>query len=104
MHRQPTSFFAPKRYSANNMVKPVNFVCIAPDATNVFLAGDFNDWSLDSHPMKRQPDGAWFAEVPLNHGHHHYRFVVDGKQILDPKAQGTARDHTGEKVSLVAVS
>jgi len=34
--------------------------------------------------MKRQPDGAWLLQVQLNHGHHHYRFLVDGKTVLDP--------------------
>ncbi len=60
--------FAPDRYSAKKMAKPVNFVCRAPDAKQVFLTGDFNDWDPVSHPMKRQPDGAWTAQVPLNHG------------------------------------
>lgn len=92
------------RYSAKKMAKPVNFVCLAPDAKHVTLAGDFNDWSPDAHPMKRQPDGAWFVQIPLNHGHHHYRFIVDGKPMLDPRAQGVARDLQGEKVSLLAVS
>ena len=92
------------RYSAKKMAKPVNFVCLAPAAKQVFIAGDFNDWDPISHPMKHQPDGAWQISLPLNHGHHHYRFLVDGKPTLDPKAQGVARDHQGEKVSLIAVS
>lgn len=66
--------------------------------------GDFNDWHPTAHPMKRQPDGAWRLEIPLNHGPHHYLFMVDGKPTLDPRAQGIARDHKGEKVSLIAVS
>jgi 1,4-alpha-glucan branching enzyme len=66
--------------------------------------GDFNDWDAASHPMKRQPDGAWRLEVPMAHGHHHYAFAVDGRFTLDPRAQGTARDHRGEKVSLISVS
>ena len=86
------------------MAKPVNFVCLAPHAKHVTLAGDFNDWDPASHPMKRQHDGAWAIQIPLHHGHHHYRFIVDGKPSLDPKAQGVARDHQGEKVSLIAVS
>ena len=86
------------------MAKPVNFVCVAPAAKQVFITGDFNDWETSAHPMKRQPDGAWQISLPLNHGPHHYRFIVDGKPVLDPKAQGVARDHQGEKVSLVAVS
>jgi len=92
------------RYSAKKMAKPVNFVCVAHEAKQVFIIGDFNDWHPTSHPMKRQPDGAWQIAMPLNHGHHHYRFLVDGKAVLDPKAQGVARDHQGEKVSLIAVS
>jgi len=103
MH-QVRSFFAPDRYSAKKMAKPINFVCVAPKATQVHLAGDFNDWDLTAHPMERQPDGAWLIQVPLNHGHHHYRFLVDGKPVLDPRAQGIARDHQGTKVSLIAVS
>jgi 1,4-alpha-glucan branching enzyme len=103
MH-QERSFFPTNRYSAKKMVKPINFVCVAPGAKAVHLSGDFNDWDPAALPMKRQPDGAWLVQVPLNHGHHHYRFLVDGKPVLDPHAQGVARDHRGEKVSLLAVS
>jgi 1,4-alpha-glucan branching enzyme len=103
MH-QERSFFAPDRYSAKKMAKPINFVCVAPNAKAVHLTGDFNDWDPVALPMKRQPDGAWLVQIHLNHGHHHYRFLVDGKAVLDPHAQGVARDHQGEKVSLLAVS
>lgn len=92
------------RYSARRMAKPINFICVAPDASQVFLMGDFNDWDPASHPMKRQPDGAWLIQIPLSHGHHHYQFLVDGKPTLDPRAHGIARNHLDEKVSLVAVS
>lgn len=98
------SFFSPDRYSAKKMAKPINFVCLAPKAESVHLMGDFNDWDPAAHPMKRQPDGAWLVQIPLTHGHHHYLFLVDGKAVLDPRAQGIARDHRGEKVSLLAVS
>jgi len=105
MHRtQFSPGLTGNRYSAKNFSKPVNFICNTPDAKDVFLAGDFNDWHPTSHPMKRHPDGAWHAQILLGHGHHHYRFLVDGKPTLDPRAQGIARDHQGEKVSLIAVS
>jgi 1,4-alpha-glucan branching enzyme len=103
MH-QVRSFFAPDRYSAKKTVVPINFICVALEAKQVYLTGDFNDWDPVSHPMKRQPDGAWLIQVQLNHGHHHYRFLVDGKAVLDPRAQGIARDHQGAKASLIAVS
>ena len=99
-----STFFAPNRYSAKKMAKPVNFVCVAPEARQVHLAGDFNGWDPASLPMNRQPDGAWLLQVNLHHGHHHYRFLIDGKAVLDPRAQGVARDALGERVSLLSVS
>ena len=54
--------------------------------------------------MKRQPDGAWRLDLPLNHGHHPYLFLIDGKPRLDPRANGVARNEKNEKVSLVSVS
>ena len=55
------------------------------------------------------PDGdrlgtAWRAEIPVPHGHHHYLLIVDGKPTLDPRGHGIARNESGEKVSLLAVS
>ena len=98
------SFFTADRYSAKKMAKSINCVCLAPEAKAVHLSGDFNDWDPVAHPMKRQPDGAWLIQVQLSHGHHHYRFLVDGRPVLDPRVQGIARDHQGAKVSLIAVS
>lgn len=53
------------------------------NAKNVFLAGDFNDWSPDTFLMKREGD-EWVFTVHLSPGKHVYKFVVDGKWILDP--------------------
>lgn len=86
------------------MTKPVTFIVFAPGARQVSLVGDFNHWQPDAHPMQRQPDGAWILQVPLPHGHHLYRFWVDGRPVLDPRAQGVARDARNEPASVRAVS
>lgn len=105
MHSTPSHFLrGHHRYSAKKMLKPITFICAAPEAEHVSLMGDFNDWHPNAHPMKRQPDGNWLLQVPLNHGHHHYLFYVDGKARLDSRAQGIARNEKGEKVSMIAVS
>lgn len=93
-----------KKYSSKSQVKPVNFLCIAPDAHSVFLLGDFNDWDPTATPMTKHHDGSWQAQVIMSNGHHHYCFLVDGKMVNDPKAMGLARNLKGEKVSLMAVS
>lgn len=92
-------------YSAKRMAKPVNFYCHAkPGAKSVRLVGDFNNWDITSLPMQRQPDGCWFVQVPLTHGHHQYVFLVDGEPELDPHAAGIVQVGTFGKVSVMAVS
>jgi hypothetical protein len=52
-------------------------------AREVFLAGDFNNWSPGAWPMKKE-GGEWILPVHLSPGKHLYKFVVDGKWIIDP--------------------
>lgn len=62
----------------------VRFSYRDPDATQVHLAGEFNNWSNRSHPMTQGPDGVWYRDVMLASGEYAYKFVVDGNWILDP--------------------
>lgn len=91
-------------FGPNKTLRPMNFVCNAPQAQSVSLVGDFNGWNPALHRMKRMPDGAWLLTVDLKHGHHRYAFLVDGVLTLDPRAQGITRNDRGERVSLVPVS
>ena len=93
-----------QRLQAKATLKPINFFHLAPQAKEVFLVGDFNDWNPTSHPMKKGHDGSFGLAVTLGHGGHHYQFLVDGKRVNDPRAQGLARNEVGEKVSLILVS
>jgi len=54
--------------------------------------------------MQRRGDGWWFLQVMLGQGHHQYRFLVDGKPVLDPRAMGVVRNQLNGEVSVVAVS
>jgi|YelNatPaOPRAMG01_1025707.scaffolds.fasta_scaffold04194_10 1,4-alpha-glucan branching enzyme len=92
------------RYSAKRVLRPVNFIVHAPEAKNVCVIGDFNDWTPGAHPLTRLPDGGWHTQILLNHGHHQYLFLIDGKPTLDPKAQGIGRNIKNERVSVIAVS
>ena len=53
------------------------------NAKMVCLSGDLNDWNPASFRMKREGD-EWVFRAHLNKGKHCYKFVVDGKWILDP--------------------
>ena len=88
--------------SAKHSLKPIHFYCHAPEAKSVQLAGDLNRWN--PLPMQRREDGWWFIQVMLTHGHHQYRFLVDGKPVLDPRAMGKGWNQSNEEVSIIAVS
>lgn len=92
------------RYCASKMKKPVNFMHVAPGAKEVFIVGDFNDWSPSANPMESRPGGSWVAQLDLTHGAHHYYFLVDGQVALDKRAQGVARNEKNERVSLMTIS
>ena len=91
-------------YSAKRTRHHMDFFCDAPEARQVMLAGDFNDWNPTATPMRRTPDGRWMASLELPHGYHQYLFLVDGQPVLDPNASGITRNDHNERVSLVAVS
>jgi 1,4-alpha-glucan branching enzyme len=93
-----------RRLVPQKTAKPVNFLCMTPQAQRVCLVGDFNDWNPLAHPLKQMPDGNWMITVDLKHGHHRYLFLVDEQPHLDPRAQGVARNEKNERVSLIAVS
>jgi 1,4-alpha-glucan branching enzyme len=54
-----------------------------PDAKEVSVAGDFNDWTPNALKMKRVGD-AWVFDIHLSVGKHLYKFIVDGHWVRDP--------------------
>jgi hypothetical protein len=54
------------------------------DAREVYLAGDFNDWTPNALKMKRVGE-TWVFNVHLSVGKHLYKFIVDGHWIKDPE-------------------
>ena len=70
----------PKK-AANEKIK---FEFAAPEAHEVFLAGDFNAWDTGMNPMKRDKKGIWKATLPLAPGKYEYRFLADGQWENDP--------------------
>lgn len=80
----------------------VRFSLKAPGAKAVFLAGDFNLWRRDHLALKAQKGGAWELLLPLPPGRYRYRFVVDGKDTIDPANTETEKV-TDETVSIKTV-
>ncbi len=63
------------------------FFCVsAPRASKVFVAGEFNNWRLDSNAsLERDEEGVWRRRVPLPPGRYQYKYYVDGEWVVDPE-------------------
>ena len=73
-----------KKVKRDPKTKKVEFSLLAPDAKSVFIAGDFNQWKLSSHPLRQDKKGSWKISLALNPGQYEYRFFVDGQWQNDP--------------------
>ncbi|MEO6168911.1 MAG: glycogen-binding domain-containing protein [Chitinophagales bacterium] len=54
-----------------------------PNAKEVLLSGSFNNWVEPGYLMQKK-EGVWTLPVHLSAGKYTYKFVVDGKWIIDP--------------------
>ncbi|HLI83355.1 MAG TPA: 1,4-alpha-glucan branching protein GlgB [Bryobacteraceae bacterium] len=68
LHAEGTLYEAYKVLGAHPVcaqgVDGVRFAVWAPNAENVTVAGDFNDWDIRRHPMRRRNGGIWELFLP----------------------------------------
>ena len=83
---------------------PVRLVLLAPDATEVSVAGTFNDWDPSRFSLERSEDGLFHAVVHLPRGRHEYMFVVDGTHWrTDPTASLAVDDGFGNRNAVLEI-
>ena len=75
----------------------------APDAKEVYIAGEFNNWKLDENSRMEQTNGCWTKYLNLNTGKYRYRFVIDGNWTEDPANPLTQLNTYGTLDSLLEV-
>ena len=93
-----------KPSSSSGESREVTFTIDNPDASEISLIGEFNNWSPESAPMKLSGSGMWSVTVLLPPGTYSYKFLVDRKQKLpDPAATGTEPDGFGGRNSIKKV-
>ena len=87
--------------SAKIKKKKFTFDLRAIDAKEVYLVGSFNAWDTNSHPMEKSESGIWQIKVELPAGNYEYKFLVDGKWIIDPDNAHTCNNSLGTKNSVL---
>jgi chromosome partitioning protein len=84
-------------------LKETVFSIAAPQAKEVFVAGDFNGWKVDEASRMSRDNGAWVKRFELKGGKYRYRFVVDGKWMDDPANDLRETNPYGETDSLIEI-
>lgn len=75
----------------------------SPEARNVALVGDFNNW-VPTKSMKKDKDGNWKARLELEPGKYEYRYLVDGEWQNDPQCQSVTQNQFGTQNCILEVS
>ncbi len=65
--------------------KEVLFEYYAPGASNVYVAGAFNEWDREQCPLQSETGGWWRRKLKLESGRYEYRYLVDGNWENDQR-------------------
>lgn len=80
-----------------------SFSLDAPNARQVYLAGEMTDWGNEKIAMMKGRDGVWRVSLGLPAGQWVYKFVVDDKWIEDSGNPLSDKDGQGGRHSFVLV-
>jgi 1,4-alpha-glucan branching enzyme len=80
-----------------NVPKKVQFEFSAPEAREVLVAGEFNNWDARATRLKKDKNGLWKITLPLTPGKYEYRFLTDGKWENDPSCSGCVPNKFGSQ-------
>jgi 1,4-alpha-glucan branching enzyme len=78
-----------------DLPKRIGFEFSAPEAHEVFLAGEFNGWDIKSTPMKKDENGIWKTIISLAPGRYEYRYLSDGNWKNDRSCSGCVPNSFG---------
>lgn len=78
-----------KQYNKTKSECKVTFILakdIVSSAKKVTLAGDFNEWDIESIPMKKQKSGEFSVSIDLIKGQEYeFKYHIDGVGWLNEK-------------------
>ncbi len=87
-----------------NKRKKIKFSLQAPQANEVVLLGDFNQWDKKKYKMKKAGQGTWEKTLMLTPGIYEYKYIVDGNWQEDPVNHMSRLNPFGSYNNLLTVS
>jgi 1,4-alpha-glucan branching enzyme len=85
-------------------IPSIEFKLVAPDAKEVYLVGEFNDWNASQYRLRRYKHGTYKKKLQLKPGSYQYLFLVDGEWWTDPEHLERKPNPFGSENSVITVS
>ncbi len=101
--KQPKKCGATKKKSTKKKLASTEFVLHAPEAQEVFVAGDFNNWDPQQYSMRKFKNGNCTKKLKLKPGRYEYQFIVDGNWWTDPANSERSQTEFGSQNSVLFV-
>lgn len=98
-----TAGSAPAKKNPKKKTPSIEFQLLAPDAKEVFLVGDFNDWDPTMYKMRKFKGDVFKKKLPLKTGRYEYKFVVDGEWWTDPANSEKQPTSFGAENSVITI-
>lgn len=90
------------RREAPNLLR--DFSVQIENAKEVHLVGDFNNWSASSQSLLWEKEkGVWQKRIFLEPGKYHYKFIIDGRWVIDPQNDHIAPNPYGGMDSVLEI-
>jgi 5'-AMP-activated protein kinase regulatory beta subunit len=84
--------------------KRVTFVCKAEPGSDVYLAGDFNNWNPEKRRLSdKEGDGRFTTTMLLPAGTYEYKFIINGQWSIDPECEEWVPNKMGSLNSIVRI-
>ncbi|MDD2653507.1 MAG: AAA family ATPase [Candidatus Omnitrophica bacterium] len=107
MYRKEASIDNLMRQLVREKVKQLSEITFSlhdPNAQDVYLVGDFNNWKAsEENRLTRDDNGSWIKRLALRSGTYHYKFVVDGEWQEDPSNPNKEENNFGGYNSLIEI-
>jgi 1,4-alpha-glucan branching enzyme len=87
----------------NTAIPSIEFKLVAPEAREVYLVGEFNDWNASQYRLRRYKHGIYKKKLQLKPGRYQYLFLVDGEWWTDPEHLERKPNPFGSENSVITV-
>ena len=94
----------PRGTKVNKSQPSTEFTFYAPEASEAYVVGEFDNWDESKNRMRKFKDGIWKKKIKLKPGRYEYKFLVDGQWHNDPDTSKTNPNPYGSENSVVEIT